>query len=149
MKTAVIAKFTLGASLVFSMLTFGSPALAANKDGPIWRISWTDIHPTDELVLVNDVFRLKLTGNHYQFKPIPPMSNRWGSAKDYKAKLVEKADNLYCGEIKLKTDGHEYAHGLSLSRVKDDFVILHFYALDDDAACTYQTTHGGLAHGEP
>ena len=142
--------YTLVASVLLILCPIGNPALAKHPDGPIWEITWTDIKPEDQLLVQWDTFRLKLTGNHYMFKPRPQMRGRWGSGPDFKVKLKAQADRLYCGELKIMRGGHEATHGMSLTEIeRDKKVILHIYHLDADDACTYQESHGGLAHGEP
>lgn len=147
----LIISLCLGATACAAAVE-AQPTPEDEENGPLWTVKKTDIPPVENLVWVDDQFRLKKTGKRYMLKPEKNLEKRWGqSGKKYKAKLDQsEADpRVFCGVIEIREDGHRIVHDLSLSVVDEDsHVILYFYPQQGDTGdgCSYQGTHGGLAH---
>ena len=129
----------------------------ADSDGILYEVFWTDINPDEDLILEEDTFRLLFTskdGRKVHIKPLPPLRNRWGQGKNYKAVLEADSNNkaLYCGYFRIRNAEHTGAemhgdsadssegHPISISVVNPNFVILDF------TGCNWHESHGGVAH---
>lgn len=158
-------KKTSTIAILFLLLTGISSSSCATQheeeyiEDTLWEVFQAEPSLVESnLIWVEDKFRLKKPGNAdlYQLKPLQKLRKRWGQSGQpnfyavlHRVTTAVPADvRLYCGELNITIPGHPIEkHGLSLSYVSEDLVILEILHGDCKNA-SFKKSHGGLAHAE-